>query len=145
MLRAIVSPVPLCLPNSGLPLCLPDLYHCVSHLPLCLPNLYQCVAARPMCLPNRTIVSPHNQCVSPTVPLCRPLSSPKYLKYLHLPLASGSGMFRLRKLRTHTDTPQTSYLLANIIIYENHTQSSRTTSAFFGLGFGFDLGRAGLG
>ena len=34
--------VPLCLPNSGLPLCLPYLYHCVPHLSLCL--LYQCVA-----------------------------------------------------------------------------------------------------
>ena len=44
VLRAIVSPVPLCLPNRRLPLCLPYLYHCVSLLPLCLPNLYQCVA-----------------------------------------------------------------------------------------------------
>ena len=69
MLRAIVSPVPLCLPNCGFPLCLPYLYHCVSHLPLCLPNLYQCVAARPMCLPNRAIVSPNR-------PMCLPTSQP---------------------------------------------------------------------
>ena len=44
LLRAIVSPVQLCLPNSGLPLCLPDLYHSVSHLPLCFPNLTHVVS-----------------------------------------------------------------------------------------------------
>ena len=34
LLRVIVSPMPSCLPNSSLPLCLPYLYHCVSPFPL---------------------------------------------------------------------------------------------------------------